>query len=178
MAVVEQQLVLVGGIGCNRHNQSTVLTWDSTSHRWTIMYLNMPIGLTSAAAVGYQEFLVVVGGASSEPSVTTVMIPNSSTKQWSTASPLLTGCKRLTPALVGHPLPKQHWHLGVCNAKILHKHISCSYESIHIRNADSNNTLKYKSATRFVLELQGINYTGQLFCYASHKVATHSHIQK
>ncbi len=104
VAVVEQQLVLVGGRSRDGDYQSTLLTWDSTSQCWTTTYPNMPTGLHMPATVSYQKFLVVAGGARTGTSVTTVMILNSSTKQWSTASPLPTGCRSLTPALVGDTL--------------------------------------------------------------------------
>ncbi len=103
MAVVNQQLVLVGG--CNRHyrNQSTILVWGSTSQRWATPYPNMPTARTSPAAVGYQQCLVVAGGEG-DSSLTAVEILNSSTKRWSTISPLPIQCNDLTPAVVGDTL--------------------------------------------------------------------------
>ncbi len=103
IAVLNQQLVLVGGISHGHILQSTVLVWDSTSQRWTTPYPNMPTAQWLPAAIGYQQFLVVAGGIDTS-SLTTVEILNSSTKQWSTASPLPIGCHRLTPALVGDTL--------------------------------------------------------------------------
>ncbi len=108
IAVLNQQLVLVGGVSQDYSPQSTVLVWDSASQRWTTPYPNMPTALWLTAlwlpaAIGYQQFLVVAGGFS-ESSLKTVEILNSSTKQWSTASPLPIGCDWLTPALVGDTL--------------------------------------------------------------------------
>ncbi len=101
IAVLNQQLVLVGGI--SRSPQSTVLVWDSASQHWTTPYPTMATARWVPAAIAYQQFLVVAGGINGS-SLTTVEILNSSTKQWSTASPLPIRCYGLTPALVGDTL--------------------------------------------------------------------------
>ncbi len=102
MAVVNQQLVVVGGCSRNDQFQSTVLVRDSTSRRWTTPYPNMPTAMIYAAAVRYQQFLVVAGGYDqSNSELNTVNILNSSTKQWVTAAPLPTARCQLSPALVG-----------------------------------------------------------------------------
>ncbi len=102
MAIVNQQLVVVGGRSHNDQAQSTVLVWDVTSQGWTTPYPNMPTARVWAAAVSYQQFLVVAGGYDQSGSdLNTVNILNSSTKQWITAAPLPAACYRLSPALVG-----------------------------------------------------------------------------
>ncbi len=105
MAVVNQQLVVVGGRSHNHQVQSTVLVWDDTSRRWTTPYPNMPTARGSAAAVSYQQFLVVAGGYDqSERDLNTVNILNSSTKQWVTATTLPKARFDLSPTLVGDTL--------------------------------------------------------------------------
>ncbi len=65
----------------------------------------MPTARHAAAAVSYQQFLVVAGGYDQSGSdLNTVNILNSSTKQWVTAAPLPTVCYQLSPALVGDTL--------------------------------------------------------------------------
>ncbi len=107
LAIVNQQLVLVGGYSRDGY-QATILVWDSTSQRWTTPYPNMPTARISAAAVGYQQFLVVAGGIGGSirngSRLTTVELLNSSTKRWSSVSPLPIGCSWLTPAVVGDTL--------------------------------------------------------------------------
>ncbi len=103
MAVVNQQLVVVGGDSRDGRTQSAVLVWDSPSQQWTSPYPNMATARMSAAAVGYQHFLVVAGGDDGSW-LTTVEILNTSTKRWYTAAPLPVGCSDLTPALVGDTL--------------------------------------------------------------------------
>ncbi len=103
MAVVNQQLVLIGGYSRDGRDQSTILVWDSTSQRWTTPYPNMPTARSTSAATGYYQFLVVAGGYNGSY-LTTIEILNSSTNRWSSVSPLPVGCKQLTPALVGDTL--------------------------------------------------------------------------
>ncbi len=104
MAVVNQQLVVVGGYSRDHRPQSAVLVWDSPSQQWTSPYPNMPTTRWSAAAVGYQHFLVVAGGFGGGSYLTTVEILNTSTKRWYAAAPLPVRCSSLTPALVGDTL--------------------------------------------------------------------------
>ncbi len=104
MAVVNEQLVLVGCHSRDYRPQSAFLVWDSPSQRWTSPYPNLPTAQRSPAAVGYQHFLVVAGGWGGRSYQTTFEILNTSTKQWYTAAPLPVGCSDLTPALVGDTL--------------------------------------------------------------------------
>ncbi len=104
MAVVNQQLVVVGGFNRDDRPHSAILVWDSPSQQWTSPYPNMPTARGSAAAVGYQHFLVVAGGEGGVSTLTTVEILNTSTKRWYAAAPLPVGCSGLTPALVGDTL--------------------------------------------------------------------------
>ncbi len=104
MAVVNQQLVLVGGRSRDGHDQSAVVVWDITSQQWTSPYPNMPTAQESPAAVGYQHFLVVAGAVSGQSFLTTVEILDTSAKQWYTAAPLPVRCVGFTPALVGDTL--------------------------------------------------------------------------
>ncbi len=106
MAVVNQQLVLVGGERCGSRPQlqSTVLVWDSASQQWTTPYPNMPTARQLATTVVYQHFLVVAGGHGGGSYLSTVELLNTSTKRWYAAAPLPLGCCSLTPALVGDTL--------------------------------------------------------------------------
>lgn len=103
MAVVNQQLVLVGGYSHSGCMNSTILVWNSTS-TWTSPHPDMPTARWAPAAVGYQHFLLVAGGRTSSSNVNTVEILNSSTKRWVTASPLPRACNNLTAALIGDTL--------------------------------------------------------------------------
>ncbi len=113
MAVVNQQLVMVGGNNPGRwllkalqlgygDPQSTVLVWDSPSQQWTSPYPDMPTARWAAAAVGYQHFLVVAGGFGRGSYLTTVEILNTSTNQWYYALQTPFTCYLLT--LVGDTL--------------------------------------------------------------------------
>ncbi len=101
MAVVNQQLVLVGGRSHACRAQSTILVWDSPSQQWTSPYPNMPTARSSPATVGYQHFLVVASAVSGQSFLTTVEILDTSAKQWYTAAPLPVRCFGFTLAVVG-----------------------------------------------------------------------------
>ncbi len=108
MAVVNQQLVLVGGTShggwllnallAGGLAQSTVLVWDSPSQQWTTPYPNMPSAQRSPAAVGYQHFLVVAGGMTTVD----ILLLDTSTNQWYYALQTPFKCYHLT--LVGDTL--------------------------------------------------------------------------
>ncbi len=117
IAVLNQQLVLVGGFSRDYSLQSTVLVLDSTSQRWITPYPDLPTARWLPAAIVYQQFLVVAGGRAGGTSLKTVEILNSSTKQWSTASPLPVGQESLTPALVGDTLYLLGGELGYSSNK-------------------------------------------------------------
>ncbi len=114
MVVVNQQLVVVGGdISTSTRllkylagsSHSNILVWDTPSQQWTTPYPNMPTTRWSAAAVGYQHFLVVAGGYTHGGSpLNTIEVLNTSTKRWYTAAPFPAKCSGLTPAVVGDTL--------------------------------------------------------------------------
>ncbi len=94
MAVVDQQLVLVA--------YDELLAWDG---HWTFPYPSLPTPREDPVAIGYQHFLIVAAGRNKKSSsLKGVDILNSSSKQWSTASPLPVGCHGLTSAVVGDTL--------------------------------------------------------------------------
>ncbi len=116
MAIVNQQLVLVGGASrgvlgfIGGSTWSTILAWEPASQAWTTPYPNMPTSRHSSAAVGYQQFLVVAGGYQMLSFLSAVEILNTATKQWHTAAKLPMACSTLTPAVVGDTL----YLLGGC----------------------------------------------------------------
>ena len=103
MTAVNNQLVLAGGQDSDDKVSSQIRVWDGRS--WTTPYPPMPTARYTPAAVGYQQFLVVAGGADSRnDDCTVVEILDTVTKQWHTATPLPVGCKQLTSAVVDDTL--------------------------------------------------------------------------
>ena len=81
MASVQDQLLLVGGEG----NSAEIQLLDSETRHWTTPpYPRMPTGRTSPAAVGYQNYLIVLCGHYNN----TVEILDCSTNRWYSTQPL------------------------------------------------------------------------------------------
>jgi len=84
MAAVQGQLLLAGGDG----NSAEIQVLDNETHHWTTStYPKMPTGRVSPAAVGYQNYLIVVCGHYSD----TVEILDCSTNHWHSTQPLPEG---------------------------------------------------------------------------------------
>ena len=84
MSYVKDQLLLAGGVG----DSTDVQLFDSEIHGWnTHHYPRMPTGRSHSAAVGYQHYLIVAGGAHKD----TVEILDCSTHQWYSAEPIPVG---------------------------------------------------------------------------------------
>ncbi len=103
LAVLEQQLVLVGGQYLSK-DQSVIYVWDPISGEWTTPYPEMSVARRSPTAIAYHQCLVVAGGKIGIMPVSTVAILDTQTRQWSTATSLPFGCDSLTPAIVGDTL--------------------------------------------------------------------------
>ena len=103
LTAVNNQLVLAGGEDSDDKASNQIRVWDGRS--WTTPYPPMPTARYSATAVGYQQFLVVAGGADSKnDDCTVVEILDTVTKKWHTATLLPVGCHQLTSAVVGDTL--------------------------------------------------------------------------
>ena len=102
MAAVNNQLVLAGGLHSDGKASNQIRVWDGRS--WVTPYPPMPTARCSPAAVGYGQFLVVVGGKCGASFSTAVETLDTVTKQWNTATPLPVGRHQLTSAVVGDTL--------------------------------------------------------------------------
>ena len=64
MAVMNNQLVLVGGLNNSTSRATNVLgVWDEESQTWTHPFPEMPTPRSSPSVVAYQNWLIVAGGA-------------------------------------------------------------------------------------------------------------------
>lgn len=108
MASVNHQLVLAGGQEVNGDKTSMLTVWDSMSCSWVHPYPPVPTVQSCAAAVGYQQFLVVVGPSSDSvltgSSPASVEVLDTSTLQWHSAHPLPVACDSMASALLGDTL--------------------------------------------------------------------------
>ena len=94
MAVVNNQILLAGGRG----GSTDILTWDSRNHCWKPShYPKMPSQRSSPAAVGYQQYLIVVCGDDQN----IVEILDCSAHRWYRAQSVPLGGDFMTSAVVG-----------------------------------------------------------------------------
>ena len=87
IATVRDQLLIM------RHSdkfaENTIFTFTEHSEQWVQSYPAMPTARTFPAVIGYQDYLIVMGGQSSNYSwIPNVDILDTTTKKWRTAQPL------------------------------------------------------------------------------------------
>ena len=102
MTVIDNQLVLVGGMEVGGAYSKVLGAWRAASKEWVHPYPNMPTARSSCSAVTYKEWLVVAGGISEKGKyLASVEVMNTSNKQWSTAPPLPVRWTDMKAAIVG-----------------------------------------------------------------------------
>ena len=110
MAVVKNQLTLVGGLDLRAHKVTNKLAaWESDSRKWTSPYPPMLTARHDFAVATYSEWMAVAGGSSDSGYLDSVEILNSTEKQWYSAAPLPMGCKPFNSAVV-----RDEWYLMNC----------------------------------------------------------------
>lgn len=93
MAVVSSRLLLAGG---GDESSSTIQYLDDDCHRWIAnRYPRMPTGRSSAAAVGYKKYLIVVGGDYTDK----IEVLDCSNSQWYRACSLPVGGDYMTAVI-------------------------------------------------------------------------------
>ena len=98
MTVINNQLVLVGGLG--HGGRSKVLgVWRAESKEWTHPYPDMPTARSECSAVVYNEWLAVAGGWDGR--TLSVEVMNTDSKQWYVAPPTPTPWSGMRTAIVG-----------------------------------------------------------------------------
>ena len=102
MTVIDNQLVLVGGVEVGEAKSKVLGAWRAASKEWVHPYPDMPTARHSCSAVTYKEWLVVAGGNTEKGKyLASVEVMNTSNKQWSTAPPLPVGWTEMKAAIVG-----------------------------------------------------------------------------
>ena len=102
MTVIDNQLVLMGGMEVGGAYSKVLGAWRAASKEWVHPYPNMPTARSSCSAVTYKEWLVVAGGISEQGKyLASVEVMNTSNKQWSTAPPLPVRWTDMKAAIVG-----------------------------------------------------------------------------
>ena len=101
MAVISNQLVLVGGL---EHGQRSkvVGAWRADWREWTHPYPDMHTARSHCSAAVYNEWLVVASGVGDGGNaVSSVEVLNTDSKQWYAGPPTPTGWYSMKTALVG-----------------------------------------------------------------------------
>lgn len=103
MAIVNSQLVLVGGVHPANEVSTTMLgVWDEQSRAWTNPYPPMPIAHRSPSVVTYDnKWLVVVGGRIGDL-LSNVDILDTTSGQWYKGAPVPRLCSHASAATIGN----------------------------------------------------------------------------
>ena len=104
MAVVNNQLVLVGGLSTSTRRVTNVLgLWDERSQTWTHPFPVMPTARRSLSVVFYQKWLVTAGGTDGRGLYfNKVELLDTLSAQWYEGSPLPKGCSEMSSAIGGN----------------------------------------------------------------------------
>ena len=109
MAVVNNQLTLVGGLDQFNKVTNKLAVWESESEQWISPYPPMPTARFGVAAATYSEWMAVAGGYGDNGYLNSVEILNSTEKQWYSAAPLPVQCNQMRSAVV-----RDEWYLMEC----------------------------------------------------------------
>ena len=103
MAVVNNQLVLVGGWSTLTYEETNVLgLWDERSQTWTHPFPVMPTARHSLSVISYQKWLVTVGGDDGRGYSNKVELLDTLSGQWYEGSPLPKECDEISSAISGN----------------------------------------------------------------------------
>ena len=103
MAVINNQLVLVGGRSTSFRTETNVLSvWDQRSQTWTHPFPVMPNARHSLMAISYQKWLIVAGGTSGISSSVKVELLDTVSGQWYEGSPLPDDYSEMSSAINGN----------------------------------------------------------------------------
>ena len=118
MAVINNQLVLVGGVStCRVTNVLSV--WDQRSRTWTHPFPVMPTERLSPTVISYQKWLIVAGGGVGRTYSDKVELLDTVSRQWYEGSPLPGKYSEMSSAINGNM-----WYLsGGRSSQGANKHV-------------------------------------------------------
>lgn len=100
MAVVNNQLVLVGGKEHDGGRINALEMWKPEDNRWTYPFPSMPTARSGCSAIVYNEWLVVAGGWSGGTLSKVEVMNISHNIQWYVGPPTPVSWINMKPALV------------------------------------------------------------------------------
>ena len=104
LAVVNNQIVLVGGSDSKDVNTNKLGVWDESSSRWTHPFPPMTTACSRPTTVTHKDrWLIVIGGSGGTGYFSRVEILDTFSKQWhsSTPMPKSQGCTHTLTATIG-----------------------------------------------------------------------------
>lgn len=101
LAVINNQLVLIGGREDNGSYSKKLGVWETGSKTWTHPYPEMFTARSRCSVVVYVQWLVVAGGVVDKQFLSCVEVMNIDTKQWYSAPPTPIPWSNMKTALVG-----------------------------------------------------------------------------
>ena len=119
MAVINNQLVLVGGTSMSTDEATNVLSvWDQRSQTWTRPFPVMPTKRDSVMAISYQKWLIVAGGTVGDTYSDKVELLDTVSRQWYEGSPLPDRYSEMSSAINGNM-----WYLSGGFSQRANKHV-------------------------------------------------------
>ncbi len=100
MAVIRDQLVLVGGRDKDGKYCKSLGVWRTDSEKWVDLYPDMPTPRSDSSVATYNEWLIVAGGYNGEL-LSSVDVLNIDTKQWYSGPSAPRGFSHMKTATVG-----------------------------------------------------------------------------
>ena len=122
MGVVNNQLVLVGGLSTSSRKVTNVVgMWDQQSQIWTYPFPVMPTAGHSVSVIVYKKWLILAGGRDDNKfPLSQVVLLDTLSAQWYEGSPLPKDCTCMSSAINGNM-----WYLsrGLSHPNEPNKHI-------------------------------------------------------
>ena len=115
MAVVDDQLTLVGGIGGGYTNEVGV--WNPSDQEWTHPYPRMITPRSSPEVATYNNYLLAAGGYRYwyGPLTTVELLDIRTSKQWLTATQLPVPCSYMTSAII-----QDYWYIITRSKEVMY----------------------------------------------------------
>ena len=97
MAVLEERLLLIGGYNLTVDKYSNELVeWVNIGRLWRPVFKPMPTARSDAAALGYDQYLLVAGGSNGGEQLTVFEVLDTNVEEWTTLAPLPVPIEGLT----------------------------------------------------------------------------------
>ncbi len=102
MGVVDNTLVIVGGVEASHKKSGKVTVWDATGRQWREgLYPNLAHARANPCVVTYENWLLVVGGTGTG---TVEKLDMDTSKSWTPCPPIPERCSHISCVAIDHTL--------------------------------------------------------------------------